>query len=786
MVSTSLLLGKINRRKIVKNFGQFFSIILITLLAVTLAVGLDSNARTLEGKLDYLLEETNFADGIVYGAIDDDDTHVFDILQYDYQKRLQLSATTKNSSVDLLISDGAATLNTPFTEDYSGGVYITHEFARIHKYNIGDILSLDVDFSMFSSALGSLFSSYEGAVNEGKENILNKDTITLEFVIDGLMYHSEGIVDTYPVSMSYSHFTDALEVVIKDNYRDTSPSWWDFTTSATIITTLETIMYDTYNSVLFIGDFDYIDNLYYFDTDDYYIFDTTYVSGVYQMRMDITQAYQLTYVFPVVFIIVSVLIIITTISQLIFKERLNIATLKSIGISNGKIYSHYIFLTITLCLIGGVIGSIVGPMILPGVMSMKYDMIYRVPVISNVYAIIPIVSNILLFIIISTIVSYKILKSSVIMPPAALIKHTGNHKFKKSKIKIKSWSVKIAFRNISQNVFRSLMVVIGVGGCSALFITGFGIDDTLNKTTTIDSEVVFPCDATITFNTYTYELGQSINELDSVLSYEEYVMKSTTIDSNVANVTNVFFIDSNTEFFNQGNFDGVYISSNLSKKFGLSVGDEISFSIGNTKYTYEIEYIIETGFNHGLFIPNDNVEYSTTHAWVNTTDQQELDNLLTSYPEISNVYTDIEWQKSCADAIAPISIIKITLQVFAFLLGVVVLFNLALLNFKEKSRDIATLKVLGLKNSEISKSLIIEMMVLAILGGLLGLSVGYPLMVLLLSINEVEFITYIYNLTPMSYLLTFVFTTLTALIINLMLFKQINKIKMVESLKSVE
>ncbi len=150
------------------------------------------------------------------------------------------------------------------------------------------------------------------------------------------------------------------------------------------------------------------------------------------------------------------------------------------------------------------------------------------------------------------------------------------------------------------------------------------------------------------------------------------------------------------------------------------------------------------------------------------------------------MYTKNEFITICEDATAPIGIIVITLQVFALLLGVVVLFNLALLNFKEKSRDIATLKVLGLSNTEISKSLIIEMMVLSIIGGLVGLAIGYPLLSLLLSINEVEFITYVYDLTFTSYILTFIFTTLTALIINLLLFKQINKIKMVESLKSVE
>ncbi len=789
MVSTSILLGKINRRKIVKNFGQFISIIVITLLAVTLAVGLDSSARTLEGKLDLLLDETNFADGIVYGEIDNNDTHVFDILQYEYQKRLQLSAKSNSLDVDLLISDGIATINTPYAEDYNGGVYVTYDYARIYNYKIGDTITLDIDFSLFSSYLSSyMVSILNNSVRDGAENILTQDRVTLQFTIDGLMHHSEGIVDTYPISMTYDNFTTVLNEVIMENYKDTSSYWPVSMANTDIISYLNNNLYGSCNSILFIGDFDYIDNLFYFDNDDYFVFDTQYIGGVYQMRMDITQAYQLTYVFPVVFIIVSILIIITTISQLIFKERLNIATLKSIGISNSKIYSHYMLLTITLCLIGGIIGSIIGPMFLPNVMGIKYDMIYNVPSINNVYAILPIISNILLFVIISMIVSYMILRNSVSMHPAALIKHTGARKIRKSKVTVKSWSIKIAFRNITSNTFRSLMVIIGVAGCSALFLTGFGVDDTLNNTSYVDTEVNFTHDVMFSFNTYKEDIGKEIKNIDIVTSYEEYVIYNSSIESDILNSTNIYFINNETTFFNQGNFDGIYVSSNITNKLGLKIGDDITFDINDILYTLKIEYIIETGFTHGVFIPNDilDLDLTPTNAWINTTNQIELKQLLYSNFSVKSVSTKDEFIKECDDATAPIGIIVITLQVFAVLLGVVVLFNLALLNFKEKSRDIATLKVLGLSNVEISKSLIIEMMTLSIIGGLCGLLIGYPLMSLLLSINEVEFITYVYDLRVISYVLTFIFTTFTALIINLALFKQINKIKMVESLKSVE
>ncbi|MFI3329306.1 MAG: FtsX-like permease family protein [bacterium] len=771
MVNSTILLSKINRRKIIKNLGQFASIIIITFLAVCLAVGLNSSAQTVEKKLDTLLEGSNFADGIMYGVLSNDVLSDLDGLDIEYQRRLEVSA--KDKAVKLLVTDGISTINIPYTDNYNGGVYITHNMASKYDLNVGDTLSVPIDLSILTNLIpDSYFEDMDNYVIDGKENILATNNITLDFVIEGLMYHPEGITEEYPISLEYSDFTNSLKNEIEDNYIEST-----FTETLVSIVSVE-----VYTGIVFKGDIDLLTNN--FNEDYFVIFSSEFL--LLQLRNDIDQAYQLTYVFPVVFILVSILIIITTISQLIFKEKLNIATLKSIGITNKQIYMHYILLTISLCMIGGIIGAIVGPIIIPNVMGIKYNLIYSLPNVSNVYALFPIFSNIFLFVIISTIVSFFILRSSVNTLPATLIKNTGGKKFKKSKIEISSWSLKIALRNISQNIFRSLMVIIGVGGCGALFITGFGIDDTLNNTVDLEMYYTFNRDATISFDNYSVELRDKI-KLD-VNSYEEFSMVAGAIDSDIFNVTYIYTIDDNTNVFNNGDFDGVYITNKTSELFNLNINDVVIVKINNVKYEYTIDKIIDVGFSQGIYIPTSLAihDYDVTNAWIDTDDQEAIDELLSSYDGISDVATNVEFKISCDEALGPISIIKITLQVFAVLLGIVVLYNLALLNYKERNRDIATLKVLGLTNLEIAKSLIYEMMILAILGSLFGLCLGYPMLVLLLSINEVDFISYIYKLNVNSYIYTFVFTTFTALIINTVLLKQINKIKMVESLKSVE
>lgn len=775
MVKSAVLLNRINKRKIIKNLGQFVSIIIITLLAVCLAVGLNSSAQTLEKKLDTLMESSNFADGILYGLIEEEDFNQLASITDEQQRRLELSATVEKNIANLLVTDGISTINLPYTDNYNGGVYINEYLSKELDLNTGDKFTISVDMSILLDEYSEYITLLDFFVADGKSNVFNNNFLNLEFEITGVMYHIEGVCSEGPVIMEYSIFQDKLIEVVEENFNQ----------SDIVCEMIPFITSEIYNAATFKGDYDTVKNFEYFNNENFFVFDSNYNAGLLQMTNDIDQAYQLTYVFPVIFILVSILIIITTISQLIFKERLNIATLKSIGISNKEIYLHYILLTISLCMIGGVIGALIGPMIIPNVMGIKYGLLYYVPNTSNVYDIITISYNILFFVIASTIVSYFILRKSVNTLPATLIRNTGGQKFKKSRLKISSWSMKIALRNISQNVFRSLMVIIGVGGCASLFITGFGIDDTLNHTVDVEVNHNFIFDINVKID-YTDEILNDIEEIDTVTYVEKYTIVNSAIEHDIFNMTNIYIIEEDTKVFNNGDFNGVYLSSKIADNLGLVENDIIEFKINNIKYEYKIDYIIETAFSHGVFIKDNNFNLNATNVWIDTDNQSYVASVLEEFEEVKYIGTMEEFLISVDESLGPISIIKITLQIFAFLLGVVVLYNLALLNYRERNRDIATLKVLGLTNVEIAKSLIYEMMILAVLGGLVGISLGYPMLVLLLSINEVDFITYIYNLTPLSYLLTFTFTTLTALVINLILFKQINNIKMVESLKSVE
>ena len=153
---------------------------------------------------------------------------------------------------------------------------------------------------------------------------------------------------------------------------------------------------------------------------------------------------------------------------------------------------------------------------------------------------------------------------------------------------------------------------------------------------------------------------------------------------------------------------------------------------------------------------------------------------------MSHAESQIEMKKRVENVMSGVYIMTDAIKVFAVLLAVVVLYNLALLNFRERTRDIATLKVLGFSKLEIAMSLIVETMSLTTLGVFFGSLLGFPFMYLVLYVNQVNLVEFLYHVFPLTYLYAFLITFVLAYVVNLYLASLTGKVKMVESLKSVE
>ena len=337
------------------------------------------------------------------------------------------------------------------------------------------------------------------------------------------------------------------------------------------------------------------------------------------------------------------------------------------------------------------------------------------------------------------------------------------------------------------------MVVIGVAGCTALLVCGFGVTDTIQNSINKEIYEIFPAEINVTLTGGESNAKSQIESLSGISSAEEYIKLDAKIQFNDVRDTYLYLMEEGSRFVGFPlSTSGCVISDKLSRYTGAVIGDELIIVCGNVRLKKTVEGIYASGFTQGVFLTKEQgaelPQISTgLFAYVKEGfDMDEEAEKIREFSFVSKVYSTNDFLVLAGEVNSTIEVITSTLKIFALLLAVVVLYNLALLNFKERQRDIATLKVLGFSEIEIGSTLIVEIMFLTLIGAVIGLFLGMPILKLILSINETEILSFLYHIHPLSYLYSAAITLLTAFFINYFLSKLVKKVKMIESLKSVE
>ncbi|MEG0528765.1 MAG: FtsX-like permease family protein [Bacilli bacterium] len=244
--------------------------------------------------------------------------------------------------------------------------------------------------------------------------------------------------------------------------------------------------------------------------------------------------------------------------------------------------------------------------------------------------------------------------------------------------------------------------------------------------------------------------------------------------------------------------ESIAISADKAKSLKLKTGDSVDVNILGKTYAKKVSVIYESFSMHNVFahIEDVNVPFTDFKDYksigfvylkneVKDT-QKEVAEYFSTLNGISSSSSSHATREKIAGYVGGVTTMTLAIKIFAILLAVICLINLALLNFTERSREIATLKVLGFSRSEIARSLLYETLFLTIVGTIIGLLLGMPMEYLVLSINENNMVSFIYYIGTVTYVVSAAISIGTAFIINLILSLSTNKIKMVESLKSVE
>lgn len=353
-------------------------------------------------------------------------------------------------------------------------------------------------------------------------------------------------------------------------------------------------------------------------------------------------------------------------------------------------------------------------------------------------------------------------------------------------------SIKIALRNILVQPTRALMTVAGVMGCVALLVCAFGIGDTVEHSINNELGVQFIYDINTTYkSTNKTELYAYLDSIDA--NYEKYQTGIVSASGSQQSTIAVEVIQSPSNHTTIDVSKGPALSKSTADDLGVKAGNTIGVESKGVIIPVKIESIVKTSVSQGLFISTSDYQDLNfnlalfDHLWISTDKaNQDTVDKINEINGTNGAWLISDKKAEINTSLTSIKTIRNTMVIFSILLSVVVLYNFAILNMIDRIRDIATLKVLGLKNSQIGRMLIYEMMFLILIGTGLGLVLGYPVLVLVMSANKVAIVAYLYLIKPFSYFLSAIISISTGMLFNTVFTLYISKVKMVESLKSIE
>ena len=818
-------------RQVKKSYKRFVSLLLMSLLGVGFFAGIQLTSPDMLKTLDAYLDNSDYYDLEIisnYGLTENDitalknidnDLNVIGSRSLDtivsvdeYQYVVKLIELTKNiNKVELI--EGKIPAN-------NQEIVVEKNFLIDNNLKIGDSLTIQSDdlVNEIYTITGIIesplyFSNERGSSQLGNGNIayymyILNSSFKMEY-FTSIYINSKSAKDLVTSEEEYIDLIDEkLEKIesikkIRENAR------------------LEEIKRLELQKMLGV-EIDNIDSYeqYFENLEDcnWYIYDRTN-SSAYQEFIDATTGLKkLGNVFPIVFYVIAILISLISMTRMVEEDRVEIGTLKSLGFSSGKILFKYVSYAALATISGGIVGVIIGGYLIPFIIWDIYSMLFNIPnfVINFDYNII-LLGILIAFICIigSTLIAvYKTLlnmPSNLIRPKAPasgkrILLESISFLWKRLK-----FSNKIATRNLFRYKKRIIMTVIGIAGCTALILAGFGLRDSIVDIVDLQFSNVQVYDDMIvmTSNKDKEELLEKLKNderiqkitlanMNNVSIKNKDTEKSATIiatDNEFKGVINLNDIDTNKTL--EMDDDVIYISSKLAKLIDVKVGDEVEIIYDKKDYPIKIGAIVENYVNNYIYINkdtyidlfdiyNENIIYISTTDNLTNDENQILMSEILKYESVASAISITETVNFVSQMLKSLDSVVIILIISSALLAFVVLYNLSTINISERKREIATLKVLGFYNKEVDSYITKENIVLTIIGLAIGLFFGSYLSHFIISTCETENLMFVRQVNLLSYIYSSVITISFTIIVNIVTHFSLKKIDMIESLKGVE
>lgn len=558
---------------------------------------------------------------------------------------------------------------------------------------------------------------------------------------------------------------------------------------------------------------------------EWLVLDRTKNLGIESFKSDAERVDNIAQVFPLIFFLVAALVALTTMTRMVDEERMLIGTFKALGYSRAKITSKYMVYALAASGIGAILGIVILSLILPSVIMEAYAIIYYVPHDLLMPLDMPISAlSALLGIGITLISTWFACAATLRESPAALMLPRAPHVGKKILIeRIRPlWSHmsflwKVTLRNIFRYKKRFFMTLIGIAGCTALLLTGLGLQDSINDIIDKQFGVTVKYNVVVEFDSVedAEKEGPTVQDMLDESTFAQEKSVRPVADDETSYAATLIVPENTGEFENlwvlrnrlsgeKVNFgDGAIINEKLATSLGLKVGDDIIIAnqdnMGNATHyrkTVRVDGIMENYIADYIFMTPDaykdiygkNPKFTSIFGIgdSNETQHEALASALHAVPGVKTVAFNDETIDTYKTMLKSVNMIVIVLVVAAAVLAFIVLYNLTNINITERQREIATLKVLGFTRREVYLYIFREIMMLTVLGALLGLVLGVYLESFVVVTAEVDYVMFGREIHPLSFLWGFLLTLVFSLVVMLFMGKRLDKIDMVESLKSIE
>lgn len=529
-------------------------------------------------------------------------------------------------------------------------------------------------------------------------------------------------------------------------------------------------------------------------------------------------------IFPVFFLLVAGLVCLTTMSRMVEEQRTQIGTLKALGYSRVAIMRHYMTYAVTAAFIGGVIGAIGGCFLFPGVIVFAYSMMYQIVDIHFMFTFGNLFMSIGSMTLAIALTVYFSCDKALKETPASLMRPKAPKAGKRiflEKIPFiwnkMNFFAKVSSRNLIRYKKRMIMTIVGIAGCTALSLTGFGLKNSIMDVADLQYNDIYR------YSGYAaYKDDIKLSELESIYTtltdYNEdtdytralirqydFEHSGNTAQCYITAVENAemfeTFVDMRERVSREkvSLKDGAVITEKAAKLLDVKAGDVITVKVTDgVSKKITVSGITEQYAGHYLYLdeemyrdvfgqaPKYNMIYFYNGISLDDDVQAEFTEHLLKNKNIQAVIMNASSLASIYDTLKIMDLVVLVLIVSAAALAFVVLYNLTNVNITERIREIATLKVLGFYDGEVSSYVFRESIILSLLGALVGLGLGYALCMFVITTAELDEVMFGRKIHAISYLWAFLVTAAFSMIVNLIMTRVLKKVSMVESLKSVE